>query len=144
MKEFYAKANSLLKIKRSNPVVTKVQREDENGDTQIFEDKTLVEGEIANYFSGIYKRPDYRRQEFRSIDFNVEDDDDMRIDTNSSMSVSPFTKEEVCEASKSSNFKKGMGPDCFDGNMLKLGVRLNDKVMLEIIDALNDMRSLST
>ena len=100
MKEFYAKANSLLKIKRSNPVVTKVQREDENGDTQIFEDKTLVEGEIANYFSGIYKRPDYRRQEFRSVDFNVEDDDDMRIDTNSSMSVPSFTKEEVYEASK--------------------------------------------
>ena len=119
MKEFYAKANSLLKIKRSNPVVTKVQREDENGDTQIFEDKTLIEGEIANYFSGIYKRPDYRRQEFRSVDFNVEDDDDMRIDTNSSMSVSPFTKEEVCEASKSSNFNKGMGPDCFDGNILR-------------------------
>ena len=119
MKEFYAKANSLLKIKRSNPVVTKVQREDENSDTQIFEDKTLVEGEIANYFSGIYKRPDYRRHEFRSIDFNVEDDDDMRIDTNSSMSVSPFTKEEVYEASKSSNFDKGMGPDCFDGNILR-------------------------
>jgi len=119
MKEFYAKANSLLKINRSNPVVTKVQREDENGDTQIFEDKTLVEGEIANYFSGIYKRPDYRRQEFRSVDFNVEDDDDMRIDTNSSMSVSSFTKEEVYEASKSSNFDKGMGPDCFDGNILR-------------------------
>ena len=119
MKEFYAKANSLLKIKRSNPVVTKVQREDENGDTQIFEDKTLVEGEIANYFSGIYKRPDYRRQEFRSVDFNVEDDDDMRIDTNSIISVSPFTKEEIYEASKSSNFDKGMGPDCFDGNILR-------------------------
>jgi chromosome segregation protein len=78
----------------------------------------LVEGEIANYFSGIYKRPDYRRQEFRSVDFNVEDDDNMRIDTNNSMSVSPFTKVEVCEASKSSNFNKGMGPDCFDGNIL--------------------------
>ncbi len=37
MKEFYKKANSLLKIKRSNPVVTKVQREDELGETQIIE-----------------------------------------------------------------------------------------------------------
>ena len=99
--------------------MTKVQKEDENGDTQIFEDKTLVEGEIAKYFSGIYKRPDYRRQEFRSVDFNVGDDDDMRIDTNSSMSVSSFKKEEVCEASKSSNFNKGMGPDRFDGNILR-------------------------
>ena len=34
MKEFYKKANSLLKIKRSNPVVTKVQKEDELGETQ--------------------------------------------------------------------------------------------------------------
>ena len=42
MKEFYKKANSLLKIKRSNPVVTKVQREDELGETQIFEDKSTV------------------------------------------------------------------------------------------------------
>ena len=75
MKEFYAKANSLLKIKRSNPVVTKIQKEDDNGDTQIFEEKTYVDGEIAKYFSEIYKRPDYRRQEFRSVDFNVEDDD---------------------------------------------------------------------
>ena len=75
MKEFYAKANSLLKIKRSNPVVTKIQKEDDNGDTQIFEEKKSVDGEIAKYFSEIYKRPDYRRQEFRSVDFNIEDDD---------------------------------------------------------------------
>jgi hypothetical protein len=33
MKEFYKKANSLLKIKRSNLVVTKVMREDELGET---------------------------------------------------------------------------------------------------------------
>ena len=75
MKEFYAKANSLLKIKRSNPVVTKIQNEDDNGDTQIFEDKTSVDREIAKYFSEIYKRPEYRRQEFRSVDFNIDDDD---------------------------------------------------------------------
>jgi hypothetical protein len=32
VKEFYKKANSLLQIRRNNPVVTKVQREDELGD----------------------------------------------------------------------------------------------------------------
>jgi hypothetical protein len=31
--------------------LTNVQKEDENGDTQIFEDKTLVEGKIGKYFS---------------------------------------------------------------------------------------------
>ena len=61
MKEFYKKANSLLKIKRSNPVVTKVQREDELGETQIFEDKATVDYVISQYFADIYKRPDYRR-----------------------------------------------------------------------------------
>ena len=32
MKEFYKKTNSLLKMKRSSPVVTKVTREDELGE----------------------------------------------------------------------------------------------------------------
>ena len=62
MKEFYMKANALLKIKRSNPVVTKVQSEDDNGDTQVFEEKSAVDGIIAKYFSNIYKRPDYRQE----------------------------------------------------------------------------------
>ena len=61
MKEFYKKANSLLKIKRANPVVTKVQREDEHGDMQIFDDRSAVDGEIARYFAEIYKRPEFRR-----------------------------------------------------------------------------------
>ena len=51
MKEFYQRANALLKIKRNNPVVTKVQREDEMGDTQVFEEKTAVDSEIAKYFT---------------------------------------------------------------------------------------------
>jgi hypothetical protein len=61
MKEFYKKANSLLKIKRCNPVVTKVQKEDELGETQIFEEKSAVDCAISKYFTDIYKRPDYRR-----------------------------------------------------------------------------------
>jgi hypothetical protein len=39
-----------------------VQREDEMGDTQVFEEKTAVDSEIAKYFTGIYKRPEYRRE----------------------------------------------------------------------------------
>ena len=53
MKEFYKKANSLRKIKRSNPVVNKVQREDEFGEAQVFEEKTSVDNVIAQYFSDI-------------------------------------------------------------------------------------------
>jgi hypothetical protein len=44
MKEFYMKANALLKIKRSNIVVTKVQSEDDNGDMQVYEEKSAVDG----------------------------------------------------------------------------------------------------
>jgi len=119
MKEFYKKANSLLKIKRSNPVVTKVMREDELGEAQVFEEKSSVENVIAQYFNDIYKRPDYRRRHFRSDNFNVDDDEVMRINTSNSNNVSPFTQEEVLLAVKSSNYNKGLGPDCFDGNVLK-------------------------
>ena len=119
MKEFYKKANSLLKIKRNNPVVTKVIREDELGEAQVFEEKSSVENMIAQYFNDIYKRPDYRRRHFRSDNFNVDDDEVMRINTSNSNNVSPFTQEEVLLAVKSSNYNKGLGPDCFDGNVIK-------------------------
>ena len=119
MKEFYKKANSLLKIKRNNPVVTKVIREDELGEAQVFEEKSSVENVIAQYFNEIYKRPDYRRRHFRSDNFDVDDDEVMRINTSNSNNVSPFTQEEVLLAVKSSNYNKGLGPDCFDGNVLK-------------------------
>ena len=43
MKEFYEVANRLMRIKRSNPVVTKVRRENAAGEPEIFEEKVLVE-----------------------------------------------------------------------------------------------------
>ena len=119
MKEFYKKANSLLKIKRNNPVVTKVIREDELGEAQVFEEKSSVDNVIAQYFNDIYKRPDYRRRHFRIDNFDVDDDEVMRINTSNSNDVSPFTQEEVLLAVKSSNYNKGLGPDCFDGNVMK-------------------------
>ena len=59
MKEFYALANKVMRIKRSNPVVTKVKRVSDNGDVEIFEEKTQVEKAISGYFSDIYKRPEH-------------------------------------------------------------------------------------
>ena len=61
----------------------------------------------------------------------------MRIDTNSNVSVPPFTVEEIQEATKSSNFNKGLGPDCFDGSILKNNSQLEMKVLYEITNALN-------
>jgi hypothetical protein len=43
--------------------------------------------------------------------------------------VSMFTIDDVSTAAKSSNFNKGLGPDCFDGNMLKSSVELNEKIL---------------
>ena len=39
MKEFYQVANKVLRIKRNHSVVTRVKRESENGDPEIFEDR---------------------------------------------------------------------------------------------------------
>jgi hypothetical protein len=69
----------------------------------------------------------------------------MRIDTGSGVntslysgiSVTSFTREEVTEAIKSCNFKKGLGPDCFDGNILGSNTILKAKVVEEIVNALN-------
>jgi hypothetical protein len=38
MKEFYQTANKVLRIKRNHPVVTKVKREMEGQDPEVFED----------------------------------------------------------------------------------------------------------
>ena len=62
-------------------------------------------------------------------------EDEEMINTNSL-----FTVEDVVAATKCSNFNKGLGPDCFDGNMLKSSAELNDKIMAEVTDALNTMR----
>ena len=61
----------------------------------------------------------------------------MKIETNSNFSVPPFTIEEIQDATKSSNFNKGLGPDCFDGNILKNNSQLEMKVLYEITYALN-------
>jgi hypothetical protein len=43
----------------------------------------------------------------------------------------------VIEAIKSSNFNKGLGPDCFDGNALGSNAMLKSKVVEEIVNAPN-------
>jgi hypothetical protein len=59
MKEFYQTANKVLRIKRNHPVVTKVKRETEGQDPEVFEDKGIIDQVIASYFAEIYKRYDH-------------------------------------------------------------------------------------
>ena len=51
-----------------------------------------------------------------------------------------FSVEDIKEATKQFNFNKGLGPDCFDGNLLTQNDQLGVKVMTEIPDALNNSR----
>ena len=60
MKEFYEVANRIMKIKRSIPVVTRVKRDTDSGDTEIFEERGPLESEIADYFTKIYRGPSHR------------------------------------------------------------------------------------
>ena len=43
MKEFYALANKVLRIKRSHPVVTKVSKTNDKGDVEAYDDKSQAE-----------------------------------------------------------------------------------------------------
>ena len=61
----------------------------------------------------------------------------MQIDTSSTNKPFTFIFEEVEEASKNCNFNKGLGPDCFDGNLIKSNDDLGTKVVYEIVEALN-------
>ena len=52
---------------------------------------------------------------------------------------SMFNTDDILEAAKCSNFSKGLGPDGFDGNIMRTNGDLNGKVTAEITDALNTM-----
>ena len=65
----------------------------------------------------------------------------MRNGDEESMAIDSFLElfilSNISEANKSSNFNKGLGPDCFDGNILHLDELVCSKISLEIMDALN-------
>ena len=62
-----------------------------------------------------------------------EAEDTMQIDSSSGT----FKLPDIMDAIKRSNFNKGLGPDCFDGNILQTSELLSSKIAIEIMDALN-------
>jgi hypothetical protein len=48
-----------------------------------------------------------------------------------------FSTKDIEDAAKVSNFNKGLGPDCFDGNILKDNEKLREKLNFEITSAMN-------
>ena len=63
----------------------------------------------------------------------------MQIDTSSTNEPFTFTYEELDEAAKNCNFNKGLGPDCFDGNLIRSNDDLGTKAIYEIVEALNSV-----
>ena len=117
MKEFYKIANKVLMIRTSNPVVRRLRIGNE-GEEEIIEDRVLVEEEISKYFKTIYKRPEHLANingEDEEMKEDISSSESMNIDTSSEI----FRFTDISEAVKCSNFNKGLGPDCFDGNILK-------------------------
>jgi len=68
---------------------------------------------------------------------DVTTDEEMKNEDEMLDEIPMFSTEDVDTATKNSNFNKGLGPDCFDGNMLKDNNELRSKVIFEITDALN-------
>jgi hypothetical protein len=88
-----------------------------------------VEQAISEYFSDVYKRPDHL-----ITDAGNENKDEEMINT-----ASLLTVDDMVAATKCSKFNKVLGPDCFDGNMLRSSESLNEGIMVEITEALNNM-----
>jgi hypothetical protein len=108
IKEFNELAKRHMRIKRSNPVVSKIKRSNYGGDNKIFEERPQVEKAISEYFTDIYRRP---------VDLMPEVGDNNK-DEEMNSTTSMFTIEEIYIAAKSSYFNKGLGLDCFDGKIL--------------------------
>jgi hypothetical protein len=68
---------------------------------------------IAEYFAEIYKRPDHMQ-----VNINMEEPEDDEMVDEMINTTAMFILEDIREATRQSNFNKGLGPYCFDGNTL--------------------------
>ena len=110
MKEFYATAEKVLRVESGNPVVKSVIK-----DEQLISEKDQVEQAIADYFQEVYGGED--RQMDDGADLLLWE----RLERAAEANKGLFSDLDVVEAIKASNFNKGLGPDGFDGSVLKPG-----------------------
>ena len=110
MKEFYATAEKVLRVESGSPVVKSVIKEE-----QLISEKDQVEQAIEDYFQEVYGGED--RQMDDGADLALWE----RLKAAADASLGLFTDLDVVEAIKASNFNKGLGPDGFDGSILKPG-----------------------
>jgi len=53
------------------------------------------------------------------IVMGVDSDDEIMLEEDCMVDELAFSVEDILNAAKESNFNKGLGPDCFDGNILQ-------------------------
>ena len=110
MKEFYATAEKVLRVESGNPVVRSVIVGD-----QLISERDQVDQAIADYFQEVYGRDDHQADPEANMALWT------RLEAVAEMALGMFTMQDVVEAMKASNFNKGLGPDGFDGAVLKPG-----------------------
>ena len=110
MKAFYATAEKVLQIKCGNPVVSSVIK-----DEQLISERDQVDAAIADYFQEVY------RDEERQADSEASMAMLTSLEAVAEMALGMFSMQDVTEAMRASNFNKGLGPDGFDGTILRPG-----------------------
>ena len=68
-------------------MVSRVKRDNEAGESEIFEDRMQVDQVIASYFEGIYKRPDHMHRHLEVSMAHNEEMTDEQIDTTATFSI---------------------------------------------------------
>ena len=110
IKEFYATAEKVLRVESGNPVVRSVIKDD-----QIISERDQVDQAIADYFQEVYGDEERQADSEESMALWT------RLEAVAEMALGMFTTQDVTEAMRASNFNKGLGPDGFDGTILKPG-----------------------
>ena len=112
LKEFYKVAERLMRVKGSNPVVTKLIMDEGT----VIEDKELVNDEIRKYFEDVYRAPAGWADRMEIVeDFN-------------SCTAITFSDDDKYEATRVCSFNKGLGPDGFDGRLFDCDDELSYKL----------------
>ena len=65
----------------------KVKRNNDNGESEVFEDRMQVDQVIAGYFEGIYKRPDHMLQHLATSIIQDDEMADESINTTATFSL---------------------------------------------------------
>ena len=106
---------------------------------QLISDRDQVDQAIAEYFQGVYGSEDQQ--------IDTEGDLAMwtRFEAAADTAQGMFTMRDVEDAMRASNFNKGLGPDGFDGTILRPGDashRLTQEIAAQILGLLNDPMSI--